>query len=615
MPPGSRAAARRAALRPARRSAAAPRSARRTPRSCAHHVAHDDPGRRYRSADEAEERPEVTRGGKAGDVEAGHAGTEGGVEVREAVVGRDARQVRDTGDVGAVAAREHDPVGVQVDTGGERDLAIVGRDHLGAGVAGHRHAGEPGREPVLEREPADLPELPADRVALDRGKVPPPAGPRERRLDVRLDERPAHAIEPRLGMPVHDVDPLGAGLADQRRPLVRALAPADDQHPRPVHAREVDEVARVLAEPGAPLGDDAEARDARRRDDGAGGDRLPARERGGEAALQPDHLLLAYGDARLAREPVRVLEEARDRQRIRLVACQELAQRELLGGIEMPFGAGSQVHAGRHVLAPEAHRTADDRRRQPGPQRLARDGKPIRPGADDEQIGQTRISTASPCPPPPHSVATPSPPPRRRSSNASVRTSRRPDAASGCPSATAPPLTFTRSRSIPSAAADASTTPANASLISHRSTSPGATPYAESSFADASAGRRCSVESAPAPTARPTPSAKGEAPRSRVVPSPATPPSDPCDALPAVIVPSRVNAAGSAANASYEDSRAPSSTANEPTGAISSASRERPSSARACERAAKRSCASREIPSRAFSASDIAPMPASAIEQ
>ena len=53
-------------------------------------------------------------------------------------------------------------------------------------------------------------------------------------------------------------------------------------------------------------------------------------------------------------------------------------------------------------------------------------------------------------------------------------------------------------------------TPANASLISHRSMSAGVRPCAvEQALRAASAGRRWSVESGPATTARPTTSASG----------------------------------------------------------------------------------------------------------
>src|SRR5215213_5189581 len=65
-----------------------------------------------------------------------------------------------------------------------------------------------------------------------------------------------------------------------------------------------------------------------------------------------------------------------------------------------------------------------------------------------------------------------------------------PEAASGWPIATAPPLTLTRSGSMPSAAQEATTTPANASLISHRSMSAGVRPLRSSSLAAAEAADR-----------------------------------------------------------------------------------------------------------------------------
>src|SRR4029077_1310945 len=71
-------------------------------------------------------------------------------------------------------------------------------------------------------------------------------------------------------------------------------------------------------------------------------------------------------------------------------------------------------------------------------------------GADDEHVllGHdlpTSITIASPCPPPEQIAARPRPPPRRRSSYISVPTSRAPEAPTGWPSATAPPLTVTSS--------------------------------------------------------------------------------------------------------------------------------------------------------------------------
>src|SRR5882724_9781099 len=76
---------------------------------------------------------------------------------------------------------------------------------------------------------------------------------------------------------------------------------------------------------------------------------------------------------------------------------------------------------------------------------------------------------ASPWPPPPQSAAAPVRSPRRLSSSATVSTRRAPLAPIGWPSATAPPLTLTRSASISSIRVALSATAANASLNSTRS--------------------------------------------------------------------------------------------------------------------------------------------------
>src|SRR5918911_1163914 len=65
---------------------------------------------------------------------------------------------------------------------------------------------------------------------------------------------------------------------------------------------------------------------------------------------------------------------------------------------------------------------------------------------------------------------------------------RAPDAPIGWPIATAPPLTLTRSSSMPSIRIECRVTEANASLISHRSMSPGCSPARSSAFMAASAG-------------------------------------------------------------------------------------------------------------------------------
>ena len=92
-------------------------------------------------------------------------------------------------------------------------------------------------------------------------------------------------------------------------------------------------------------------------------------------------------------------------------------------------------------------------------------------------------SAAWPWPTPMQSVARPSRPSRRRSSCSSETTSRAPLIPSGWPIAIAPPLTFTRSGSMPSSRTTASDCDANASFSSTRSMSPTATPVRASSFA------------------------------------------------------------------------------------------------------------------------------------
>ena len=95
---------------------------------------------------------------------------------------------------------------------------------------------------------------------------------------------------------------------------------------------------------------------------------------------------------------------------------QEASKRQLVGRVQVPVRAGAQEHARGHVLAPEAHRAAEDGDARPLSRAALAAAQAVRPGADDERRQPTRSRTASPCPPPPHSVATPSPPPRRRSS-------------------------------------------------------------------------------------------------------------------------------------------------------------------------------------------------------
>src|SRR5438105_15619028 len=121
------------------------------------------------------------------------------------------------------------------------------------------------------------------------------------------------------------------------------------------------------------------------------------------------------------------------------------------------------------------------------------DGDRGRPGSERRDLFQSRLMiSASPWPPPPHSAAAPTFAPRRLSSSASVSTRRAPLAPIGWPSATAPPLTFTRSSSSRSMRVELIATDAKASLISTRSRSSASRPAFFSALASASAGTVCS---------------------------------------------------------------------------------------------------------------------------
>src|SRR5438067_1396208 len=106
------------------------------------------------------------------------------------------------------------------------------------------------------------------------------------------------------------------------------------------------------------------------------------------------------------------------------------------------------------------------------------DGDRGRPGSERRDLFQSRLMiSASPWPPPPHRAAAPTFAPRPPM---------------GWPSATAPPLTFTRSSSSPSMRVELIATDANASLISTRSRSSASRPAFFSALASARAGTVCS---------------------------------------------------------------------------------------------------------------------------
>ena len=122
---------------------------------------------------------------------------------------------------------------------------LLDLDHLAGGVHRDDVGLQPRRQPGLEGQPADLPELQGDRALLVGGQRAPPATVGERLLDVGVHELPAHPLEGRGRVPVHDVDRGRAVVAEQGRPLVGALPAADHHHARPGEGVEVDQVAGV----------------------------------------------------------------------------------------------------------------------------------------------------------------------------------------------------------------------------------------------------------------------------------------------------------------------------------------------------------------------------------
>src|SRR4051794_26327319 len=159
--------------------------------------------------------------------------------------------------------------------------------------------------------------------------------------------------------------------------------------------------------------------------------------------------------------------------------------------------------------------------------------------------GTCRIS-ASPWPPPPQRAAAPTPPPRRRSSSAVSSTIRAPLMPIGWPSAMAPPLGLTFSGSMPSSRVDTMPTAAKASLSSTRSRSAGSIPSRAQAFWIARDGWLCSVASGPATTPWAPISASTVQPSSAafsaLMTTTAQAPSEICEAVPAVIVPSLAKA-------------------------------------------------------------------------
>ena len=210
---------------------------------------------------------------------------------------------------------------------------------------------------------------------------------------------------------------------------------------------------------------------------------------------------------------------------------------------------------------------------RPGPSRRARSGRPrprtrrwrpnsvawrsraTRSGRPPRRDQTRRRISASPCPPPPQIAAPPSSASRRCISNAVVRTIRAPLAPIGWPRATAPPFGFTIASSTSSMRVACTATPAKASLTSSTPRSAAPTPTFLSALSIASAGTVCSDGKRSADMPYASIRASGDQseptrPRPRSATTTAQAPSLICDALPAVTVPSGVNAGGRPASAS-----------------------------------------------------------------
>mmetsp|Transcript_24983 Transcript_24983/g.74977 ORF Transcript_24983/g.74977 Transcript_24983/m.74977 type:complete len:211 (+) Transcript_24983:86-718(+) len=158
-----------------------------------------------------------------------------------------------------------------------------------------------------------------------------------------------------------------------------------------------------------------------------------------------------------------------------------------------------------------------------------------------------RSSTTADAPPPPLQMdAVPAAAPSASRPMASAPTMRAPLMPMGWPSDTAPPRRFTVARSSPRICAFASATTEKASFTSCRATSPAPMPAAASALGTASAGATVKSTGARCASPKPTTAASGSRPRALAAPrdmtTSAAAPSFSLLALPAVTVPSFLNA-------------------------------------------------------------------------
>ena len=206
-----------------------------------------------------------------------------------------------------------------VSAGGDRAVAREVGD-LGARV--EVGGGDPGREPGLELQPADLPEALGDRRALGLRKPAEPAARAAGLGQQLVDEGPVGLRERRRVVAVDDVDPLHPRLGQQRGPLERALAPAEDQHAAAGEAGEVDRphgVGPLLWR--EPARSRAEARRRRTRSPAPPrpdprGSCDPSSRWAASVFREGVHPPGQRLDPLLQREPVRVRDERLDRDRL-----------------------------------------------------------------------------------------------------------------------------------------------------------------------------------------------------------------------------------------------------------------------------------------------------------
>mmetsp|Transcript_12586 Transcript_12586/g.50574 ORF Transcript_12586/g.50574 Transcript_12586/m.50574 type:complete len:273 (-) Transcript_12586:449-1267(-) len=231
---------------------------------------------------------------------------------------------------------------------------------------------------------------------------------------------------------------------------------------------------------------------------------------------------------------------------------------------------------------------------------------------------------------PMHMLTTPLRAPRRRISCISVATHLAPVAPNGCPSAMAPPLTFTFSTSSPSFSAQYVACDANASLSSKRSTSSTDRKPAFSIAAGIATAGPMPITFGSTPTAakdtnRPMIGKPLARAYERLARTTHPAPSDTCDAFPGVVLPPFLKTAGNLASVVVVvPSRIPSSLSTTiletspvfgslhcvRTGTICES--KRPSrcaaAALACDRAARVSCCSRVMRQRSATFSEVTPI-------